>query len=190
MSLFACITRFVPVLVMAVMVLGAMVTDCEGLSLKFNPTGDLAVNKKACPAPSTPPDVFPRAPISRLPPTAATEMPKLPKLPQPGVLNPTGLGLLKVCSNVPLLLNQNACPAPTTPPDVFPKAPISRLLPTAATEKPKEPMNTALGLLKVCSSVPLLLNRNACPAPTSPPDVFCGAPISRLPPTAATEWLK
>src|ERR671932_804036 len=129
MSLFACITRFVPVLVMAVMVLGAMVTDCEGLSLKFNPTGDLAVNKKACPAPSAPPEVFPQAPISRFLPTPATEEPNNPKV--------IGLGLLKVCSSVPLLLNQNACPAPTTPPDVFPEAPIRRLLPTPATGLPK-----------------------------------------------------
>ncbi len=100
------------------------------------------------------------------------------------------MGLVKVASNVALVLNRYAAPAVKAP-VLSPSAPMStRSLPTAATEKPNASKVCGVGLVKVVSNVPLVLNKYAAPA-SEAPVLSRYAPMStRSLPNAATDLPK
>src|SRR5437867_456899 len=63
----------------------------------------------------------------------------------------------------------------------------TRSLPTAATAKPNPSSSAGVGLVKVMSNVPLMLNRYAAPACVAPVSSLCAPMSTRSLPTAATE---
>src|SRR5439155_9723727 len=91
------------------------------------------------------------APMSTRLPTGATANPKLSFT--------AGVGLVKVLSSVPLMLNRYAAPAfnPAASSNVAPMS--NRSLPTAATDPPKKSPLAGGGLVKVVSNAPLVRNR-------------------------------
>src|SRR5437867_130354 len=105
-------------------------------------------------------------------PTATTEKPNLSPA--------SGVGLVKVVNNVPLVLNRYTAPAFAAPVSSNCAPTSTRSLPIAATGVPKLPLPPATGLVKVVSNPPLMLNRYA--------SLVLSPPITkRSLPTAATE---
>src|SRR5439155_886188 len=86
-------------------------------------------------------------------PTATTEKPNLSSA--------SGVGLVKVVNNVPLVLNRYTAPA-STPPTSLTLAPTStRSRAHDATGVQKLSLSSAMRLVKVVRNPPLMLNRYA-----------------------------